>query len=104
MVDFLKKAAGFIEKLPNKYDRMNKGFSEFKVVYADTPYEKLNYYENIYQCYLTSPDYRNAVELGRYNVLDDQVLGGNVPIGRVTKSEIETIVNYIKETNIAYVN
>lgn len=104
LVDFLKKAAGFIEKLPNKFDRMNKGFNEFKVVYADTPYEKLNYYENIYQCYLTSPDYRNAVEQGRYNVLDDQTLGGNVPIGRVTKSEIDTIVNYIKETNIAYVN
>ena len=104
LVDFLKKAAGFIEKLPNKYDRMNKGFTEFKVVYADTQYEKLNYYENIYQCYLTSPDYRNAINQGRYSVLDDQTLGGNVPIGRVNKSEIETVVNYIKETNIAYVN
>lgn len=104
LVDFLKKAAGFIEKLPNKYDRMNKGFTEFKVVYADTQYEKLNYYENIYQCYLTSPDYRNAIDQGKYNVLDDQTLGGNVPIGRVNKSEIENVVNYIKETNIAYVN
>lgn len=104
LVDFLKKAAGFIEKLPNKFDRMNKGFTEFKVVYADTQYEKLNFYENIYQCYLTSPDYRNAINQGRYNVLDDQTLGGNVPIGRVNKNEIETVVNYIKETNIAYVN
>lgn len=104
LVDFLKKAAGFIEKLPNKFDRMNKGFTEFKVVYADTQYERLNFYENIYQCYLTSPDYRNAIDQGRYNVLDDQTLGGNVPIGRVNKNEIETVVNYIKETNIAYVN
>lgn len=104
LVDFLKKAAGFIDKLPNKYDRINKGFTEFKVVYADTQFEKLNYFENIYQCYLTSPDYRNAIDQGRYNVLDDQTLGGNVPIGKVAKSEIENVVNYIKEANIAYVN
>jgi type I restriction enzyme R subunit len=104
LVDFLKKAAGFIEKLPNKYDRMYNGFTEFKVVNADTPYEKLNYYENIYECYLTSPDYRNAIDQGRFGVLDDQTLGGNVPIGRINKNEIENVVNYIKETNIAYVN
>jgi len=102
--DFLRKASGIISRLPDKYDRMNQGFSEFKLVYSDTPYEKLNYFENIYQCYLTSPDYRTNLEKGNMGVLDDQTFGGNVPIGRVNRDEVEKVVDYIKESKIAYVN
>ena len=32
LADFLKKAAGLIEKLPDKYDRLNQGFEELKLV------------------------------------------------------------------------
>ena len=66
--------------------------------------EKLNYFENIYQCYLTSPDYRTNLEKGNLGVLDDQTFGGNVPIGRVNRDEVEKVVDYIKESKIAYVN
>ena len=104
LVDFLRKAAGVIEQLPDKYDRMNQGFEEFKLVYSSTPYEKLNYFENIYQCYLTSSDYRHALEKGNLSVLDDQAFGGIVPIGKVNREEVENVVNYIKESNISYVN
>ena len=104
LADFLRKAAGRISKLPDKFDRMNQGFEEFKLVYSSTPYEKLNYFENIYQCYLTSLDYRHALEKGNLNVLDDQTFGGNVPIGRVNRDEVEKVVDYIKESKISYVN
>jgi len=104
LADFLRKAAGFIERLPDKYDRMNEGFEEFKLVYSGTPYEKLNYFENIYQCYLTNPDYRHALEKGNLSVLDDQTFGGIVPVGRINRDEVEKVVSYIKESNIAYVN
>ena len=104
LVDFLRKAGGYIERLPDKYDQMNQGFEEFKLIYSNTPYEKLNYFENIYQCYLTSPDYRLAIEKGNLGVLDDQTLGGIVPIGKVNLNEVKKVVNYIKESHIAYVN
>lgn len=104
LADFLRKAAGVIERLPDKYDRMNQGFEEFKLVYSGTPYEKLNYFENIYQCYLTNPDYRHALEKGNLGVLDDQTFGGIVPVGRINRDEVEKVVSYIKESNIAYVN
>ncbi|MFH1392620.1 MAG: DEAD/DEAH box helicase family protein [bacterium] len=104
LIDFLKKAAGLIPKLPNKYDRLNQGFEEFKLIYSDTPFEKLNYFQNIYECYLTSPDYRLALEKGNLAALDDQAFGGIVPVGRVNREEVEKVVNYIKESKIAYVN
>jgi len=104
LADFLRKAAGVIERLPDKYDRMNQGFEEFKLVYSGTPYEKLNYFENIYQCFLTNPDYRHALEKGNLGVLDDQTFGGIVPVGRINRDEVEKVVSYIKESNIAYVN
>ena len=40
LADFLRKAAGRISKLPDKYDRMNQGFEEFKLVYSSTPYRQ----------------------------------------------------------------
>ena len=104
LVDFLRKAGGYIEKLPDKYDRMNQGFEEFKLVYSSAPYEKLNYFENIYQCYLTSPEYRLAIAKGNLGVLDDQTFGGNVPIGQVNRAEVKKVVDYIKESKIACVN
>lgn len=104
LIDFLRKAAGRIEKLPDKYDRLNQGFEEFKLTHANTPYDKLHFYENIYSCYLTSPEYRTAIESGNLTVLDDQTLGGNVPVGRITRGEIDEVVSHIKESNIAYVN
>src|SRR3989344_2752407 len=104
LADFLRKAAGVIERLPDKYDRMNQGFEEFKLVYSGTPYEKLNYFENIYQCFLTNPDYRHALEKGNLGVLDDQTFGGIVPVGRINRDEVEKVVSYIKESNIDYVN
>lgn len=104
LIDFLKKASGMITRLPDKYDRLNQGFEEFKLIYSDTPYDKLNSLHNIYSCYLTSPEYRVSIEKGNLSVLDDQRLGGNVPIGRISKEEIETVIDYIKNSQISYVN
>lgn len=104
LIDFLRKAAGRIDKLPDKYDRLNQGFGEFKLTHQNTPFEKLNFFENIYSCYLTSPEYRAAIDRGNLNVLDDQTLGGNVPVGRITRNEIDEVIAHIKESNLAYVN
>lgn len=104
LIDFLKKAAGIIRKLPDKYDRLNQGFEEFKLIYPNTTYEKLNFFYNIYSCYLTSPEYRMAVDKGNLTVLDDQRYGGNVPIGYISRQEIDSVINYIKNSQIANVN
>jgi hypothetical protein len=93
-----------IKKLPDKYDRLNQGFEEFKLIYPGTPYDKLNSLHNIYSCYLTSPEYRVSIEKGNLSVIDDQRLGGNVPIGRISREEIEMVIDYIKNSQISYVN
>lgn len=104
LIDFLKKAAGIIHKLPDRYDSLNQRFEEFKLVYPNTSYEKLNFFYNIYSCYLTSPEYRIAIDKGNLTVLDDQRLGGNVPPGRISRAEIDLVINYIRNSQVAYVN
>lgn len=104
LFDFIKKGAGLISKLPDKYERMQKGFDEFKVLNSSLPYDKLINYNNIYSCYLTSPEYRFAIDNGDYTVINNQLYGANVPLNSINKQEIEKIINFIREERIQHVN
>ena len=104
LFDFIKKGAGLITKLPDKYDKMQSAFEQFKVLNSDLPYDKLINYNNIFSCYLTSPEYRFAIDNGNYSVLNNQLYGANVPLSSINKQEIDKIISFIRSERIQNVN
>jgi hypothetical protein len=102
--EFIQKAAGVIENLPDKYAKLNSVFQNFLVINPSTSFEKTKYYQNIFQCYVADQEYRDALEGGNFAVLDDQTKGGNVPAGMLTRDDLDTVINYLRKTGLSVVN
>ena len=103
LIDFLKVAGGFMATFPDRFELLKKTFSEFKISHPKFGFEKLSYFENIFDCYFTNPVYRKSIIEGNLAVLDDQTLGGNVPISRVTKEDLIELLNYMRGIKISEV-
>ena len=71
-----------------------------RLAFSKVGHQKLDYFENILQCYETSSDYRHQMDKGNLSVLSDQTLGGIVPIDKVTKEDIQGLLGYIRTSKL----
>ncbi len=102
--DFIRRAAGVIEKLPDSYEKLNVLFRSYLVLNPETSYEKTRYIQNILQCFFASSHYRSGLESGNLAVLDDQTLGGNVPAGKIDRADLDSLLGFIKKSGFKFVN
>jgi type I restriction enzyme R subunit len=102
--DFVRKAAGAIDKLPDRYEKLNALFRSYLVINPNTSYEKSKYFQNIIQCFFTSSDYRMELENGNLSVLDDQTKGGNVPAGKLDRADLDSLLAFIRKSSFPLVN
>jgi hypothetical protein len=100
LIDFVKKAAGLVAHLPNKYDKYDQSIREMRLAFSKVGHQKLDFFENILQCYEGNSDYRDQLEKGNFSVLSDQSLGGIVPIDKVTKEDIKALMDYIHTSKL----
>lgn len=100
LIDFVKKAAGLVASLPSKYDKYDQSIRDMRLAFSKVGHQKLDYFENILQCYETSSDYRHQMDKGNLSVLSDQTLGGIVPIDKVTKEDIQGLLGYIRTSKL----
>jgi hypothetical protein len=100
LIDFVKKAAGLVANLPSKYDKYDQSIRDMRLAFSKVGHQKLDYFENILQCYETSSDYRHQMDKGNLSVLSDQTLGGIVPIDKVTKEDIQGLLSYIRTSKL----
>jgi type I restriction enzyme, R subunit len=104
LIDFLRVAGGVVSSFPDRFEVIKKTFSEFMISHPHYGFEKFNYLENIFECYFVNPTYREKLESGNLSVLDDQTLGGNVPVNKLTKQELYTLLSYMRSLRLDIVN
>lgn len=102
--DFVRKAAGAIDKLPDRYEKLNALFRSYLVINPNTSFEKTKYFQNIIQCFFTSSEYRTELEHGNLSVLDDQTKGGNVPAGKLDRADLDSLLAFIRKSGFQLVN
>ena len=100
LIDFVKKAAGLVGHLPNKYDKYDQSIREMRLAFSKVGHQKLDFFENILQCYEGSSEYRDQIERGNFSVLSDQSLGGIVPIDKVTREDLKALMDYIHTSKL----
>lgn len=104
LLDLIKFAGGIIKKLPNKFDVLVEAFKDFKVAHPNLAFRKMKFLENIFDCYFTNDTYRDNLNNGDLSVIDNQKLGGIVPIGELTASDLYEILNFMKGLKISNVH
>ena len=104
LYEYLKLAAGMIEALPDKFNEIRNIFSEYKLTHPELNYEKLKWIENIFECYFTNSNYKNALISGDYSVLNNQSLGGVVNPAKITSTELLSAIKFLRNVEVNYVN
>ena len=96
LVDLIKIASGYIKKLPDKFESLRREFQEYRMAHPNMNFEKNSYLQNIFDCYFTNKEYRDSLNDGDYSVIENQSLGGNVPIRALTKTELMELFQFMK--------